>query len=73
MLASAKFVFRAESTTFAPSRLNAIATASPIVRVFFWISGRKLEPGDLFGQYQGADLWSIDLASSFKSPTLVRG
>ncbi|HEY6147001.1 MAG TPA: hypothetical protein VIZ69_04855, partial [Thermoanaerobaculia bacterium] len=26
--------------------------------------GRKLEPGDLFGQYQGADLWSVDLASS---------
>ena len=26
--------------------------------------GRKLEPGDLFGQYHGADVWSVDLATS---------
>ncbi|MDQ2871148.1 MAG: protein kinase [Acidobacteriota bacterium] len=26
--------------------------------------GRKLEPGDLFGQYQGADLWSIELSGA---------
>lgn len=26
--------------------------------------GRRLEPGDVFGQYSGADLWAIDLASS---------
>jgi Tol biopolymer transport system component len=26
-------------------------------------AGRKLEPGDLFGQYDTADIWSLDLAS----------
>ncbi len=26
-------------------------------------AGRKLEPGDVFGQYEGGDVWSLDLAS----------
>jgi Tol biopolymer transport system component len=26
-------------------------------------AGRKLEPGDVFGQYDGGDVWSLDLAS----------
>ncbi|HET7746114.1 MAG TPA: protein kinase, partial [Vicinamibacteria bacterium] len=25
--------------------------------------GRKLEPGDVFGEYDGGDLWAVDLAS----------
>ncbi len=26
-------------------------------------AGRKLEPGDVFGQYEGGDVWSLELAS----------